>query len=379
MAKTVSSSGGSHWVVEKGQIEKAMGEAKAATAVNVRSVAISIFIVVLISLLIARVVSITAIWNTILQSPMLNFLVLMSGYLLGSFGLAIVVLTIIIRLLTFPLIARQIRASKTMEAIQPKVRQLQKKYATDSQKLGQEIMKLRKEHGINPLGCYLPTLIQFPIWIALYISVIQALAYTPENLLGLQELLYSPLVLVSAVPLNHHFLWLDLTHGDIGMAFLETVSTWMLFKMSAMPTTAQQQSMNRVLQWAIPLLFGFMTLILPTGLSLYWVTSNIVGIILQYPLTGWGSLRMPSLSMLKGGASQPSRKVAAKAGGAPSTRKEPGKGVPLKPGGAKAGVAGSGKKVAGGNDVISKAETVGREARRDEGKDSGGSDRDCSG
>jgi YidC/Oxa1 family membrane protein insertase len=300
-----------------------MVEAKPRIKVNVRRLVTFLLIVVLISLLVARVLSITAIWNTVLLDPILNFLVLTSRYFLGSFGLAVILLTIVIRLATFPLNLRQLRSSKALREIQPEIKELQRKYSADRQKLGQEVAKLYKEHGINALGCYVPMLIQFPIWIALYISVVQALAYTPENLLGLQSQLYSPSVLQNTVPLNHHFLWLDLTRGNIVMALVETVTMWVLMGMSSTPTESPQKSMTqqartqqlmtRVLLWGIPLLMGLMTYLLPSGLSLYWVTSNIIGIILQYPITGWGVLKMPSLASLRRGAAQPASKSGPRA------------------------------------------------------------------
>ncbi len=94
-----------------------MAEAKAAKPFNVRRFLIFLLIGVVIVLLIAGVISITGVWNTILLEPMLNFLVLMSKYFLGSFGIAVIVLTIIIRLLMFPLTMKQLQSSKAMQAI----------------------------------------------------------------------------------------------------------------------------------------------------------------------------------------------------------------------------------------------------------------------
>ena len=347
-----------------------MAEAKPARSVNLRRLVVYLLIVVLIGLFIAHVISITAIWNTIVLQPMLNFLVLMSRYFLGSFGLAIVVLTIIIRLLTYPLVIRQFRSSKALRALQPQVKELQKKYGQDQQKLGQELRKLYKEYGVNPLGCYVPMLMQFPIWIALYMSVVQALAYTPENLLGLARQLYPPLILQNTVPLKDHFLWLNLTQGNIGMALIELISMWILVRMtSTTPEGApqQQQSMNRVLLWAFPLLFGFMAYVFPSGLTLYWVVSNILGIMLQYPLTGWGSLRMPSLSLLKRGAPQPAGNPTSKTRGTGRVGNKAGTAVAPKQGRAKPDVA-SPKRGAAKGDTVSSGDKESHEERRSEGK-----------
>jgi len=323
-----------------------MAEAKKASTSNIRWFAIFLIIAALILLLITGVVSITGVWDTILLEPMLNFLVLMSKYFLGSFGIAVIVLTILIRLIMFPLTVRQLRSSKAVQALQPKMKELQKKYAKDQQKLNQELMRLYKEEGANPLGCVFPMLIQFPIWIALYQSVIQALAYTPENLLGLSKQLYSSSVIRGALPLNHHFLWLDLTNGDIIMAILTVASMWALQKISVQPTTdPQQQSMNRIMLWIMPLMFGLFALTLPSGLSVYWVISNIISIILQYRVTGRGTLTMPSLpSFLKRGAPQPVGNPAAKSEGTAGTGKKAEKGVTPEQSGAETDDASSEKK-----------------------------------
>jgi len=320
MAKPVAKSGAYHWVNE---IEEIMASAKPARAGNLLRLVVLLVMVVLISLLIARVLSITDIWNTVIMRPMLNLLILMSKYFLGSFGIAVIVLTILIRLLTLPLTMRQLRSAKTSHAIQPKIRELQKRYVNDKDKLGQEIIKLYSKSGHNPLGCVVPTLIQFPIWVALYQSVAQALAYTPENLVGLDKQLYSLTVLKTAVPMNSHFSWLDLTRGDTALAFLVAGSAWMVQKMASPPTAdPRQRWLNRIMMWALPLIFGFFAFTLPSGLSLYWLTANIIGIIIQYRVTGWGTLKMPSLALLKRGGSRPVYDPSAKSRGAASTEKK---------------------------------------------------------
>ncbi len=348
-----------------------MAEAKAAQPFNVRRFLIFLLIGVVIVLLIAGVISITGVWNTILLEPMLNFLVLMSKYFLGSFGIAVIVLTIIIRLLMFPVTMKQLQSSRAMQAIGPKMQELQKKYAKDQQKLSQETMKLYKETGVNPLGCAFPMLVQFPIWLALYQSVIQALAYTPENLLGLSKQLYSSAVIRDALPLNHHFLWLDLTKGDIFMAILTVASMWALQKMSTQPSTdPQQQSMNRIMLWVLPLMFGLFSLSLPSGLSLYWVISNIISMVLQYRVTGWGTLTWPSLpSFLKRGAPQPANNPAEKTEETASTGKKAGKSVAPELSGANADGASYEKKEAVEGDIISQRKKGSHGKRRGKRKD----------
>ena len=261
-----------------------------------------LILVLLIILLASGTVSLVGLFDVVLLRPILNFLVLLSGYLFGSFGLAIVVLTIVIRLVTLPLTMRQLHSARAMQAVQPKIKELQKKYAKDRQRLGDETMKLYKEHGVSPLGCVFPMLGQLPIWIGLYQAVIQGLGISPENLIGLSKQLYSWAPIQEQVPLNSHFLWLDLGSGDIVMGVVVAASMWILQKMSQQPSVdPTQQSMSRVMLWVMPLMFGFFALTFPSGLALYWVLTNLISIVVQYRVSGWGTLKVPSLSSLREG------------------------------------------------------------------------------
>jgi YidC/Oxa1 family membrane protein insertase len=238
-------------------------------------------------------------WNTIILEPVLNSLIAMCTVLGGNFGLAIIVLTVIVRLILFPLTVRQTKSTKAMQSLQPRIQEIQKKYAKNQQKLQQEMMKLYKEAGINPLGCLWPMLIQLPIWIALYQSIMQALAATPESLLSLSQHLYSWAAVGQAVPLNEQFLWLRLSRPDpnLILAILVGGTMWVQQKMVTPPAAdPRQKSMTSMTTLMMPLMFGFLTLSFPSGLALYWVVSNIIGIIIQYFVSGgWGYLRAPSV------------------------------------------------------------------------------------
>ncbi|MGB8707268.1 MAG: YidC/Oxa1 family membrane protein insertase [Dehalococcoidia bacterium] len=239
-----------------------------------------------------------AIWNTIILEPVLNSLIALTNVLGGNFGWAIIVLTVVVRLALFPLTVRQTQSTKGMQTLQPKIQELQKKYAKNQQKLQQEMMKLYKEAGINPLGCLWPMLIQLPIWIALYQSIMQALAATPENLLRLSQHLYSWAAIGHAIPLNDQFLWLHLSRPDpnLILAILVGGSMWVQQKMVTPPATdPRQRSMTNLTTTMMPLMFGLFTLSFPSGLALYWVVSNVIGIMIQYFVSGgWGYLRTPS-------------------------------------------------------------------------------------
>ena len=130
-------------------------------------------------------------WNTLIIDPMLNTLLWIYG-ILGNFGLAIIVFTILVRVITHPLTASQIKGQQKMQAMQQSKEYLalQKKYKDDKQKLQQEQMKLYQELGVNPFASCLPLLIQFPVIIGLYQSITQAMASAPLPMSKLYHSIY---------------------------------------------------------------------------------------------------------------------------------------------------------------------------------------------
>jgi len=236
-------------------------------------------------------VGIGEIWNLIAMEPMINTLIVLTRYLFNNFGVAIIVVTIIVNAAMLPLTLKQVRASKAMQALQPKLAELQKKYAKDKQRLAQEQMKMYKESGVSPAGCLLPLVVQMPVWIALYQSIMHVLAVIPENLLGLSKYLYSWPVVYSTLPLENQFLWLNLATGDMLLAILVGGTMWVQQKMVMTPgADPKQQQQASMMLWLMPMMFAFLTLSFPSGLALFWVTSNVVRIGIQYSATGWGAL-----------------------------------------------------------------------------------------
>ena len=232
------------------------------------------------------------VWTNGLVIPMTNFLVLLSALSFGSFGVGIIIFTLIARGITWPLTQQQLRSSRAMQGMQPRIQELQKKYK-DPRRRSEEQMKLYKEMGINPLGCVWPMLVQFPIWIALFQSIRFTLGSTPENLVDLSQRLYPWAVLRTSVPLENNFLGLDMgANSPLLMAVLVGGSMWVQQRMM-MPTNpaadSQQQSMNNMMLWMMPLMFGYFTLSFPGGLALYWVATNIVSVGLQYLYMGRNS------------------------------------------------------------------------------------------
>jgi YidC/Oxa1 family membrane protein insertase len=256
------------------------------------------------------------VWDIVILNPMINILIVLSKILFNNLGLTIIVLTILIRALTYPLTRKQLLASKKMQELQPKIAELQKKYAKDKQRAAKEQMALFKEAGVSPTGCVIPMLTQMPIWLALYQSIVRVLANSPEQLLGLSRHLYvSWNVVFDQIPLPSHFLWFDLGLSDTLMILplLVGISMWIQQKMST-PNNPdpQQQANSTMMLWMMPAMFTFFSLSFPSGLALYWVTSNIISIIMQYFVSGWGPLA-DTFKFLK-------RKEMASAGGVVDTK-----------------------------------------------------------
>ena len=249
---------------------------------------------------------IVTVWNAAIIGPMVNSLVLLYSVFFNSFGATIIIFTVIIRALLIPLTVKQSRQMKAMSALQPKLKELQQRFANDRQRISQETMRLYREQGVNPLGCLGPMFIQMPIWIGLYRALLTTLPSTPEKMVGLSSHLYSWLPRVNEViPLDSSFLWLDLALPDPlpVLPVLVGASMWMMQKMTTMPAAdPKQQSTNRMMLWMMPLMFGFFSLSFPSGLALYWVVSNIIGVVIQGFVTGWGPLESVFLFVRRAGA-----------------------------------------------------------------------------
>ncbi len=235
----------------------------------------------------------------------LNLFVTLLTFLYRVFGhdmvLSIAVFTILVRLLTLPLTIQQQRSTRAMQKLQPELKKLQEKYKNDREKLAQEQMAMYREYGINPLGGCLPLLIQFPIFIALYSAINMALAATPTQMLDTGGRLLIP-GLDSVVPLNNMWLGMDLTQPPnmttigtsitsfipIVLIILVGATTWLQFKVTMpkqQPTANadgkpdQAQAMTQSMSTIMPIMYMFFTLSFSVGLSIYFIVSNLVGIV----------------------------------------------------------------------------------------------------
>jgi YidC/Oxa1 family membrane protein insertase len=232
-----------------------------------------------------------------------NFL----GHGVNAFGVAIILFTILIRAVTWPLNAQQLKGAKAMQDLQndKEWQDIQKKYAKDREKLAQEQMRIYKERGINPFASCLPTLIQFPIIIGLYQSIIRALAASPLGLLQLARSVYPFMNIAALVPLNSKFLWMDLgrpegipfpggftlsflPYGFPTLAIIVALTTYLQTKLTMPPSTNpgdQTAAMNSMMSIYMPLFLGWLVLNYASGLAVYFVTSNVLGIV-QYAMLG---------------------------------------------------------------------------------------------
>ncbi len=257
-------------------------------------------------------------FHLLLVDPMTNVLVALARVFGGNFGLAIIVFTLVMKIVTWPLTASQYKQSRAMQAIQPQMQELQKKYkGKDPKKLQAETMALYREAGVNPVGCLIPMLVQFPIWIALYQVIRLSLGDTPESLVTLSGRLYPIPFIHQAVPLNNGLLYWNLGQPDTSyvLPFIVAASMYVQQKLiTPTPTAAtaqsqQQQQTAQMMTWMMPLMFGFWSLTVPAGLALYWAVSNASGIVLQYFYMG---RKFKWASLLQFGPPAPTTAVAAK-------------------------------------------------------------------
>jgi YidC/Oxa1 family membrane protein insertase len=237
-------------------------------------------------------------WDTFIINPMINALLFLYRLLGGNFGLAIIVFTILIRLITYPLMASSQKSMKKMQELQgsKEWKDLSKKYAKDKEKMQAEQMKLLQASGANPLGGCLPMLIQLPIMIGLYQSIGNVIPSTPLQLYSFSQRIYAffPSALI---PLSKTFLWMNLAtpeHLNIPglpfpipvLAILVLITSWVSQRIIPMMTTdAQSAQTNLIMNVFMVLLFTNISLSLASGLSVYFVTTNLLTIV-QYMLMG---------------------------------------------------------------------------------------------
>lgn len=240
-------------------------------------------------------------WETIIVNPFTNVLLLIYKLIGGNFGVAIILFTILIRLITHPLMAAQIKGAAKMQEMQnsKEWQDIQKKYKDDKEKLAQEQMKFYQSIGYNPMSSCLPTLIQFPLIIGMYQGLMRALAPTPGQLLILTRAVYPVFHLSDIVPLNSKFLWMNLGQPERVYAFgiaipvlaiVVALTTYIQTKVTMPATPAanpndQSAMMSKMMGLYMPLLMGYLGWLYASGLSIYFIVGNVIAIG-QYALLG---------------------------------------------------------------------------------------------
>jgi YidC/Oxa1 family membrane protein insertase len=265
-------------------------------------------------------------FHNVLYVPIINLLVVLYHainfiHVPYALGFAIIALTIVIRLLLYPLMASQLKASKKMQDLNPHLKNLKEKHKNDAKMLQQETMRLYKEHGVNPAAGCLPVIIQLPLIWALYAALQLIVKPGMVTLKTINTMLYSP-SLKLAQPWDANFFGLPLaqtpshlltTIGPVVLLIPVLTGLFQFIQSKMMlPTVvkAEDKKLSKVKSAAtekksddfatafqsqslyiFPLMIGFFSYGFPIGLSLYWNTFTIFGIIQQYRISGLGGLK----------------------------------------------------------------------------------------
>ncbi|NMC30180.1 MAG: YidC/Oxa1 family membrane protein insertase [Pelolinea sp.] len=249
-------------------------------------------------------------WDSLIIKPFINTLLLIYNLTGENFGIAIIVFTILVKLITHPLIARQIKSSAALQDLQKdeEYLEMQKKYKNDKERLAQAQMDLYKKKGIKPFASCLPTLLQFPIIIGLYQSIIQTMGTAPLQVFNLVSKIgmgmanffsFIPGVKnpFTLIPLNNNFLWMDLSQPDRvyipGISFgipvlaIFVVITSIIQNKLINPSGGDPQANQAtgMMNIYMPLLMGWFAYSLSSGLALYFAISNVLS-LLQYAALG---------------------------------------------------------------------------------------------
>lgn len=180
---------------------------------------------------------------------------------IGSYGLAIILFTVILKLVLYPLTLKQIKSMIMMQKLGPKIKEIQEKYKKDKQKMQQKIMEVYKENDVNPMaGCF-PLLIQMPILIALF-EALRTFVYADVG--------------------HARFLWIsnlsEINNDFLILPILAGISTFIQARM----TTNLSDQTQKIMLYMMPLMIAYFSTQVPAGLALYWVTFNILGVGQQY-------------------------------------------------------------------------------------------------
>jgi YidC/Oxa1 family membrane protein insertase len=261
--------------------------------------------------------NIGVLFQTFIIHPLINIQVAIYDVLLALHvpypaGFSIIGLTIAIRLMLYPLTNKQLMASKKMQDIAPHISNIKSRHKGDSKRIQEETMKLYKEHGVNPAAGCLPTLIQLPILIGLYQVLNNLVKMNPDQMVKyINSIVIEPLQISApwettffGIPLGQSPHQLIATMPIIAISIpvitglFQFLQSKMMFSSpksnSPVSTDKKNDDFAAVFQkqsaYLFPIMIGFFSFNFPFGLSLYWNTFSIFGIIQQYKITGLGGL-----------------------------------------------------------------------------------------
>ncbi|WP_298268413.1 membrane protein insertase YidC [Geobacter sp.] len=197
-------------------------------------------------------------WFAVLAKPLLHALKFLHHYV-KNYGLAIIIITVIIKVLFYPLTHSSYKSMKEMQKLQPKMQEVREKYKNDREAMNRAIMELYQTHKVNPLGGCLPMLVQIPVFFALYKSLMFSI-----------ELRHAPF-----------FLWIqDLSAKD--PYYVTPIIMGISMVIQQKMTPSQMDPVQQKMMMALPVVFTFMFLNFPSGLVLYWLVNNVLTITQQY-------------------------------------------------------------------------------------------------
>jgi len=221
------------------------------------------------------------IFNTILYKPLFNILVLLCKYLPNNdLGLAIIILTIFIKILLYPLGTKAVKSQKVLSELQPKIKEIQEKYKDNKEEQTKAIIALYKKEKINPFSGFLTLFIQLPVLIALYRLFWRGLK--PEQMILLYSFITPPGKISS-----DFFGIINLAHPNLIVVFLVVISQFFQTKMSISKIKTNKSSgfsgqFQKQMQYFMPVFMGLILLKLPSAIGFYLLTTTLFTIIQQY-------------------------------------------------------------------------------------------------
>lgn len=205
---------------------------------------------------------------------------------LPNYGLAIILMTILIKLIMFPLTQKQMKSMRGMQEIQPKMKIIQERYKDDPQTMQTKVMELYKQHGVSPFGGCLPLVIQMPIFIAFYQSLLkfEFKVQAHASFLGISNIGES----VWALTVNQGAFW------TLYIPVLAGLTTYLQQKIS---TVDSKDPTQRTMLYMMPLFMAWIAATMPAGLPIYWIMFNTLGILQQLYVNRSSHISKPELAM----------------------------------------------------------------------------------